>query len=354
MCDKSEEPAASLTQPDISNGGPPATSVEPDVLNSGQPAVSDEGDGSDIDNEYEFIEESAENADSYVSLDYECREIDDDMHDHCDPDGKDTCLLDSSDKETGLIKIAKYCRQHQWRPNPDGSIEISEGQILGNAKTARDVIKRYTVSCNNKTCDWRVHVSSLPYGVTFMVRSVTDGHNLCPRMTTNKEANARWVVSVRESIILADLKLSAKSLKMQLLERFAITCSSLTTYRAKKIVLNNLKTDHVAAYAKMKKYGNAITVMNPGIDGCHLSGQFGGVMLSATALDRDSGIFPVAFCVCESETLDSWTWFLKLLSDCLGWDDRKPICFTSDRQKGELKALDNEWPYAGKSQHVIP
>ena len=110
-------------------------------------------------------------------------------------------------------------------------------------------------------------------------------------------------------------------------------------------MLNTLKTDHIAAYAKMKKYGNAIIAMNPGscvkvsltevpgtnprferfflsfkalqtgfkkgvrpligIDGCHLSGQFGGVMLSVNALDGDNGIFPIAFCVCESETFES-------------------------------------------------
>ncbi|KAK2634984.1 hypothetical protein Ddye_029776 [Dipteronia dyeriana] len=34
-------------------------------------------------------------------------------------------------------------------------------------------------------------------------------------------------------------------------------------YRAKKIVLNNLKTDHTTAFAKIKKYGNAIIAMNP-------------------------------------------------------------------------------------------
>ncbi|KAK3212169.1 hypothetical protein Dsin_016875 [Dipteronia sinensis] len=228
MLDSSGQTTSTVIELDISNGGPPAASVEPDILNSGPPAVSDEGDESDVDNDYECNEESAENVDSNVSLDDDCGEVDDDRHGHCDPDGDNTCLLDLFDEETGFIKMAKYCRQHQWRPNPDGSIEISERQIIGNAKTERYVIKRYTihegfafarikndkcrymVSCKNETCDWRVHVSSLPDGVTFMVKSVTGGHNLCPRMTTNKEANARWVASVLESTILADPKLTAK------------------------------------------------------------------------------------------------------------------------------------------------
>ncbi|KAI9186441.1 hypothetical protein LWI28_017278 [Acer negundo] len=263
----------------IPNSGPHAASFsEPDIPISGQPVVNDEESDSDVDNDYDVNED----ADSDVSLDVDCGKVDDDRHDRCDLNGDDTWLLQSSDEETEVIKMAKYCRQHQWAPNPDGSIEISEGQILGNAKVARDVLKRYaiqevfamnkikndkcryTVSCKNKTCDWRVHVSSLPDGVTFMVRNVAGGHILCPMMTSNKKANARWVASVLQSTIHADPKLTAKSLKMTLLENYSVTCSSLTIYRAKKIVLNNMKSGHIAAYTKMKKYGNAIIAMNPG------------------------------------------------------------------------------------------
>ncbi|KAK9195608.1 hypothetical protein WN943_003732 [Citrus x changshan-huyou] len=36
-----------------------------------------------------------------------------------------------------------------------------------------------------------------------------------------------------------------------------------------------------------------------GLDGCHLKGPYRGVLLSVVALDADSGIFPLAFCICE-------------------------------------------------------
>ncbi|KAK2651283.1 hypothetical protein Ddye_018772 [Dipteronia dyeriana] len=242
--------------------------------------ASDEDDENDVYNNYEVNEKLDEDTNLDVSLDEDCGEVDNDRHDHCDPDGDDS-------------KMAKYYRQHQWASNPNGSIEIREGQILGNSKTTRDAL--------------------------------------------------------------------------------SVTCSSLTIYRAKKIVLNNSKTDHITAYTKMKKYDNAIIAMNPGtcvkvsltevpgtnprvnrfflsfkasqvgvkkgyrpligIDGCHLTGQFGGVMLLANDLDGDNGIFPIAFYVYEFRTFESWTWFLKLLVECLGWDDRKPICLMSDQQK---------------------
>ncbi|KAK4841605.1 hypothetical protein QYF36_007397 [Acer negundo] len=186
-----------------------ASDLEVDIPDSGPPTSSVKGYVSDVDHDYKVNEESDDDADSDVSLVDECGEVDDDIHDQYDPDGDDTWLLKSSDEENCCIKMAKYCRQHQWAPNLDGFIEI-------------------------------------------------------------------------------------------------MSYDSLTIYRAKKIVLNNLKTDHIASYAKMKKCGNTIIAMNPGfkkgvrpligICGCHLTRQLGGVMLSATALDGDIGIFPIAFC----------------------------------------------------------
>ncbi|KAK1318674.1 hypothetical protein QJS10_CPB04g01530 [Acorus calamus] len=43
-----------------------------------------------------------------------------------------------------------------------------------------------------------------------------------------------------------------------------------------------------------------------GLDGCHLKGFYKGIMLSATFVDADSCLFPLAFAAVESETGDSW------------------------------------------------
>ncbi|KAK2653318.1 hypothetical protein Ddye_013174, partial [Dipteronia dyeriana] len=80
-----------------------------------------------------------------------------------------------------------------------------------------------------------------------------------------------------------------------------------------------------------------------GVDGRQLSGQFEGVLLSATALDRNSYIVPIALCFCEFETSESWTWFLRLLHESLGWEEDRTICFMSDRKKGGPTAFNKEW-----------
>ncbi|KAK2663076.1 hypothetical protein Ddye_001650 [Dipteronia dyeriana] len=50
-----------------------------------------------------------------------------------------------------------------------------------------------------------------------------------------------------------------------------------------------------------------------GLDGCHLKGSCGGVLLSAVALDANNGIFLLDTCICEKETKWSWKWFLNNL-----------------------------------------
>lgn len=73
-----------------------------------------------------------------------------------------------------------------------------------------------------------------------------------------------------------------------------------------------------------------------GIDGCHLKGPLGGTLLSVVVLDRNKGIFPIAFTVVEIENKDSLKFFLTLLREVLQlvpeWKDDF-VTIMSDQQK---------------------
>ncbi|XP_065631671.1 uncharacterized protein LOC136068446 [Quercus suber] len=58
-----------------------------------------------------------------------------------------------------------------------------------------------------------------------------------------------------------------------------------------------------------------------GIDGCHLKGPFGGVLLVAISLDGDNGLFPVAVTIVEVECKGNWLFFLHHLDLALGLID---------------------------------
>ncbi|KAL0430654.1 UNVERIFIED_CONTAM: hypothetical protein Sradi_0691400 [Sesamum radiatum] len=49
-----------------------------------------------------------------------------------------------------------------------------------------------------------------------------------------------------------------------------------------------------------------------GVDGCHLKGPYGGVLLTAVSIDPNN-LYPLAYAVVAGETRESWQWFLELL-----------------------------------------
>nr|KYP31811.1 hypothetical protein KK1_047682 [Cajanus cajan] len=55
-----------------------------------------------------------------------------------------------------------------------------------------------------------------------------------------------------------------------------------------------------------------------GVDGCHLKTKYGGQLLIAVGRDGNDQYFPLAFAVVETETKDSWRWFLTLLLEDIG------------------------------------
>ena len=43
-----------------------------------------------------------------------------------------------------------------------------------------------------------------------------------------------------------------------------------------------------------------------GVDGCHLKGKYGGVLLAAVGMDANNGIVLLALYVCEIENTETW------------------------------------------------
>jgi hypothetical protein len=71
-----------------------------------------------------------------------------------------------------------------------------------------------------------------------------------------------------------------------------------------------------------------------GLDRCFLKGLYKGILLAAIGRDANNNMYPIAIAVVESETKDSWTWFLECLVSDLGHHERHTApTVISDRQK---------------------
>lgn len=58
------------------------------------------------------------------------------------------------------------------------------------------------------------------------------------------------------------------------------------------------------------------------LNGCHLKNKYGGILLIVVGRDANDQYLPIAFGVLENETIDSWSWFVKLLLDDIGCNSR--------------------------------
>ena len=70
-----------------------------------------------------------------------------------------------------------------------------------------------------------------------------------------------------------------------------------------------------------------------GFDGAFMKGPFPGQLLTAVGVDPNNGIYPLAYGIVESESKDSWTWFLEHLKEDLDLQSNSNFTFISDRQK---------------------
>jgi hypothetical protein len=75
------------------------------------------------------------------------------------------------------------------------------------------------------------------------------------------------------------------------------------------------------------------------VDGCHLKTKYGGQLLIAVGRDPNDQYFPLAFGVVETETKESWRWFLQQLMDDVGQDNR--FVFILDQQKVSFTICDS-------------
>ncbi|KAL2932689.1 Altered inheritance of mitochondria protein 23 mitochondrial [Bienertia sinuspersici] len=133
---------------------------------------------------------------------------------------------------------------------------IQEGFALVVKKADNE---RYTAECADIRCNWRIHASKLADEHTWAIKNIRQEHLCDLNLTNNPMVNCEWVASK----LLEDIR----------------ACPDV-----KGSYVNELLSNRALV----------------GVDGCHLKGNYGGILLSAVALDDNNEIFPVAIAVVDS------------------------------------------------------
>ncbi|TXG57639.1 hypothetical protein EZV62_015468 [Acer yangbiense] len=283
-----------------------------------------------------------------------------------------------------------------------GIIDLQQRQLFNDVHHFREVLldftiqedfalsrvkndtKRVIVKCKDEGCSWRVYASPTSDKVTYKIK-IYNGEHSCQKINKNVEANLGWIVKRYGPLIRSNPNIKFFVLATDLREKFRLAIPTWTLYRAKQKAVESSGEDLKAAYKKLYKYGNIVRIRNSGstallkvhrpalgapaqfqrfflifygqkagflagckpfvrLNGCHLKGLYGGVLLTVVTIDANCGVFPIAVFVVEIENNDSWGWFLMHLFEHIGMEERRRVCFMSDRQKSVLIGLEKFWP----------
>ncbi|WOL17335.1 hypothetical protein Cni_G26126 [Canna indica] len=213
---------------------------------------------------------------------------------------------------------------------------IQEGFEIQRIKNEK---ARVTARCAINGCTWRIHASPTSDGVTYKIKTYNPDHN-CIRTTRNYNANSTWIAKRLQSKLVADPEMSYCIMKAELQEKYSLEpANNMQLYRTRRRVKEENQGNHAKSYDKLPAWAKLARVRNPGsvvkmevdarmsanplfkmffvcfdamkkgfvrgcrpwfgIDGCHLKGTYGGVLLSTVAIDGNKGMFPIAFAVVE-------------------------------------------------------
>ncbi|XP_028779040.1 uncharacterized protein LOC114735508 [Neltuma alba] len=233
---------------------------------------------------------------------------------------------------------------------------------------------RCRVKCAHVECKWLMFVSQVRGELTYRLTTLHSKHT-CGVSLKGKNASYKWIAEKIVHIMKRNKNIKLADIIASVREHYMVDVSVWKAYMARKKAKALIDGDYKEQYHKLRDYCNEVRKCNLGttfalltdqpcvnhppvfkrlyecigavkrgfvagcrpiigLDGCFLKGPYGGILLVAVGRDANDQYFPLAWAVVESESRDSWTWFLKNLFDDIGSMQERRWVFISDQQKG--------------------
>ncbi|KAF8387629.1 hypothetical protein HHK36_026282 [Tetracentron sinense] len=233
---------------------------------------------------------------------------------------------------------------------------------------------RVTVKCKSEGCPWRIHASRLSTTQLICIKKMNATHT-CEGAVVRSgyQATRSWVSSFIKEKLKVSPNYKPKDIADDIKRDYGIELNYSQAWRAKEIAREQLQGSYKEAYNQLPLFCEKIRETNPGsfasfitkddssfhrlfvsfhaslcgfqqgcrpllfLDSTPLNSKYQGMILAATSVDGDDGVFPVAFAVVDAETDDNWRWFLLELKSAVSMS--QPITFVADRQKGLKESI---------------
>ncbi|XP_022863741.1 uncharacterized protein LOC111383814 [Olea europaea var. sylvestris] len=311
------------------------------------------------------------------------------------PSSEELMLECSSDEEVGH-RFPEFFAETDMR-NP----KLEVGQLFRSMQEFRCAVRSYgalngynvKLRCNDRKrargvckpgCSWRIWASKLNETETVQVKSYTQEHT-CTRSKNNRHCNYIFLTHRYIEQFKVDPNWKTKSIlatvRNDLKTEISRNVACKIRQYAKEILFGTLQEQ----FGLLRRYAAEVYRTNPrssvfitlneqvfkgiyicfsackagfrdgcrkviGVDGCHLRGCFGGIMLTAVGQDANNCIYPVAYAVVEKENTEVWRWFMKSLAEDIQMENGCGWTLMTDKQKGLQNICDELFP---KAEHRL-
>lgn len=231
---------------------------------------------------------------------------------------------------------------------------------------------------NDNKCPWVLYIHYSEKTQKWVVTTFKDEHK-CLLSRKIKACTSTFLSQHVVDLIQLNPEMPVKAIQAQMQKQFHVGVSIHKAFRAKAKAESVIKGDAQIQYGLLRDYVLELQKANPnttvkldferegdpesttrtfkriyvcmgalkqgfkaggrdllGLDGAFMKGQYPGQLLTAVSVDANNGIYPVAYGIVESESLQSWLWFLTQLGDDLDLYPDSHFTFISDRQKVPL------------------
>ncbi|XP_021844717.2 uncharacterized protein [Spinacia oleracea] len=297
----------------------------------------------------------------------------DDIHDMSFED----CLDGSSKRDKNYKNGKVYVEQ------PYGSIKLEPWLIFTDREAFLDVLRDYCIQEG--------------FGLS-VEKADSRRYTACGRLEVNPIVTTKWLVGKLLPEIEANLDILVLTLKKMTQQKYRIQVKTRLFYKVKALAKEVINGIFSESYALLPRYAEMIKETNPecyalitwhsdhgdvqpkfkacffsfgaqvkgflkgcrpiiGIDGAHLSGFFKGILLSALGIDGNNEIFLLAYGVVDTESQESWNYFMRNLRALFEREgcSRDDWTFISDRMRGVDLAVHENFPRATRrccAQHL--
>lgn len=281
------------------------------------------------------------------------------------------------------------------------------GQEFTSVHEFRDVLQKYAIAhrfmyrfkkndtnrasciCIAEACSWRIHASWDSSMEKFVIKKMEKRHTCEKESWKFYHPKKNWLVSIIKDRLADNPHLKPKEIVNSILQDFGIMVNYTQVRRGIEDAKEQLMGSYKEAYNQLPWFCKKMTEANPGsnirlftgvdgrfqrlfecfhasihgfqngcrpilfLDSMSLKSKYHETFFSATALDGDDGVFPVAFAIVDSENDDNWHWFLKHLRSAVS--TTQSLTFVFDREKGLKKSVTEVFENAhhGYSMHHL-